>query len=132
MAIFQDKWIVQRLFGELWLKMIDETEFGPTIEKGRISIVFEVHEPDVVMFVDKNGPKFGDEAKAQIPLITMKMSGDSVHRLWLGQLDIPNALALRIIRAKGPVGKTLQLLPLLKSGQDMYPGYCLKHNLPVV
>jgi hypothetical protein len=131
MAIFQDKWIVERLFGEFLLKMIDTTEFGQNIGANGISLFFEVDDPDLVMFVDKNGPRFGRNSMDKTPLITLKMSCDSMHRFWLNRLNIPEALAQQTIRAKGPVGKTLQLLPLLKLGQDIYPDYCLKYNLPV-
>jgi len=83
------------------------------------------------MYVDENGPLFGAEAQKKTPLVTMKMSGDSVHKFWLNQLNIPKALALRQVIAKGPVNKVLQVLPLLKPGKEMYPEYCKKYNLPV-
>ena len=37
---------------------------------------------------------------------------------------------LRQIKAKGPVGKVLQVLPLLKPGKAMYPEYCAKYGFP--
>ena len=39
-------------------------------------------------------------------------------------------VTLRQIKAKGPIGKVLSLLPLLKPGQAMYPDYCKKFNVP--
>lgn len=131
MAIFKDVPMVYEMFGDLWSKMIKETEFGPKIKEGNISILFIVNDPDVVMFVDANGPIFAAEAEKKTPLVTMKMDGDTVHKFWLKKVNIPKALALRQIKAKGPVGTILQLLPLLKSGQDIYPEYCKKYNLPM-
>ena len=130
MAVFKDKAVMEELFGELWTKMINETEFGPKLKEAGITIFFVVDDPEVVMFVDENGPIFGEEAKAKVPVVTMKMSGDTVHKYWLKQVNIPKALALRQIKAKGPVTKVLQILPLLKPGQQLYPDYCEKYNLP--
>jgi len=129
MAIF-DKETAEKLFGELWTKMIKETEFGKKLKESGITILFEVNDPDVVMYVDENGPLFGKEAKEKTPVVTMKMSGDTVHKYWLKKLNIPKALAMRQIKAKGPVNKVLQILPLLKPGQELYPQYCKQYNLP--
>jgi putative sterol carrier protein len=119
------------MFGELWVKMIQETEFGPKIREGNISILFVVNDPNVVMYVDEKGPIFGADAEAKTPSVTMKMDGDTVHKFWLNKVNIPKALALRQIKAKGPVGTILQLLPLLKPGQAIYPEFCKKYNLPM-
>ena len=131
MAVFKDKQLMEALFGELWMKMINETEFGPKIKKDGVSLLYRVNDPDVVMFVDGDGPLFGSEAEKKEPVVTMKMSGDTVHKFWLKNLSIPKAMALRHIKAKGPVTKILQLLPMLKPGQALYPGYCEKFNLPL-
>ena len=131
MAVFKNKNLVEELFGELWWKMINETEFGPRIKKDGLSIMYKVNDPDVVMFVDGDGPLFGAEAEKKVPMVIMKMSGDTVHQFWLKKLNIPKALALRHIKAKGPVVKVLQLVPMLKPGQVLYPGYCEKYNLPM-
>lgn len=130
MTVFQNKESMENLFNELWTKMINETRFGEELAKSGITIFFNVNEPDVVMYVDGKGPLFGDAARAKNPVVTMQMSGDTVHKFWLKQLNIPKALALRHIKAKGPVSKVLQVLPLLKPGQDIYPDYCLKYDLP--
>jgi putative sterol carrier protein len=130
MAIFKNREIVEKMFGEIWSKMVHETEFGPDLKKNDISIFFTVKDPEVVMYVDENGPLFGDDAKAKTPVVTMAMSGDNVHKFWLRKLNITKAMALLQIRTKGPITKVLQILPLLKPGQEMYPEYCEKYELP--
>jgi len=130
MAIFTKK-VAEELFGELWTKMIKDYGFGKSLKESGISIYFVVSDPDMVMFVDENGPIFGAEAEKKMPVVTMKMAGDNVHKFWLKDLNVPMALALRQIVAKGPVNKVLQLLPLLKPGYEIYPDYCKKFNLPM-
>lgn len=131
MPIFQNQAQVTEMFGDLWRKLIKDTEFGSKLKENGITILFRVSDPDTVMYVDENGPLFGADAEAQVPVITMMMSGDTVHKFWLKKVNIPKALALRHIKAKGPVGKVLQLLPLLKPGYEVYPSYCEKYNLPM-
>lgn len=130
MPIFKDTALAQKVFGDLWTKMIAETEFGKELKKAEITILFVVHDPDLSMYVDENGPLFGEEAQEKTPVVTMKMSLDTAHWFWLKKVNIPRALALRQIKAKGPVGKVLKILPLLKPGQEMYPNYCKKYDLP--
>jgi len=129
MAAFKDAAQVQELFGELWTTMIRETDFGSKLREGGISILFEIREPEFTMYVDENGPCFGEEAKGKTPKVTLRMALNTAHQFWLDKLNIPKALALRHITAKGPVQTVLKLLPLLKPGQQMYPEYCKKFGL---
>jgi hypothetical protein len=131
MAIFESKEMMTEMFGEIWKKLVHETEFGPKLKENQISVSFVVDDPNLEMYVDENGPLFGDEARAKTPVVTMKMAGDNVHKFWLNKLNIPKALALRHVKAKGPVGKVLQVMPLLKSGKAMYPDYCKKYGLSI-
>lgn len=130
MAIFSDVKLVKELFGELWTELIDKTEFGPSIRENNLSVLFAVKDPDVFMYVDANGVKWDDEAKNMGAVVTMSMSGDTVHKFWLKKLNIPVALATRQVKAKGPIPKVLKLMPLLKPGYARYEGYCKKYNLP--
>ena len=131
MAIFEDPALMKEIFGEIWTDMINNTDFGKELKSNGITIFFVVNDPDVVMYVDENGPVFDEEAEKKTPVVTMKMAGDTVHRFWLKKVNIPKALALRQIKAKGPINKVLRILPLLKPGQEMYPSYCEKYNLPM-
>jgi putative sterol carrier protein len=129
MPVFSKK-VASELFGELWKKMIKETDFGANLKAFNIRILFVMNDPEVTMFIDENGPVFEDEARAKEPTVTIQMDGDTVHQFWLKQIFIPKALAMRQIKAKGPAGKILKLMPLLKSGQAMYLDYCKQFGLP--
>ena len=131
MPELMDKDTAKELFTDLWTKMINETQFGNRLKEEGISILYITNGPDMKMYVDENGPLFGEEAEAKTPVITMKMDGDTVHHFWLKKLDVAKAMATRKIKTKGPVAKALKLLPLLKPGQELYPAYCRKYNLPM-
>jgi hypothetical protein len=131
MPIFT-KQVALSLFKDLWTKMIKETEFGRKIKSENLTILFICHDPDISMYVDANGPMFDDDAKDKDAIVTLKMSSDTAHDYWLKKLNVTRALALRQIKAIGPAGKILQLMPLLKPGQAMYPDYCKKYGLPAI
>jgi putative sterol carrier protein len=131
MPVFKDLEKMKELYSDLWNKMIKETEFGKKLKESEMTILFRVSDPDAVMFVDENGAVFGEQAEAKVAVVTMVMDSDTAHRFWLKKVNIPKALALRQIKAKGAINKVLQILPLLKPGQDLYPGYCKKYGLPM-
>ncbi len=131
MAIFKDGKQMEEIFGDLWSRLLKETELGEKLKESGISVLYKLSEPEVVMYIDENGPLFGDEALQKTPVVTMTMKGDIVHKFWLKQINVPKALALRQIKAKGPVPKVLKLLPLLKPGMEKYPSICEKYNLPM-
>lgn len=131
MAIFKDAAHMEEIFGKLCTDLIKETELGKKLEESGINVIFTVNEPDLMMYVDHNGPIIGEEAKNRKAIVNMKMSGDTVHKFWLKKVNIPKAIALRQIRTRGPITKVLKLLPLLKPGQEIYPSYCEKFNLPM-
>ncbi len=130
MPVFTDRNVAIELFGDLWSKMVDETEFGKKVREENLSVQFICSDPDVTMYVDGDGPLFDDETQGKNPTVVMKMSSDTAHLYWLKKLNVPKALALRQIKAKGPVGKILQLMPLLRPGQALYPEYCRKYGIP--
>jgi putative sterol carrier protein len=130
MAVFQDVEVIRKIFVDLWTHLIEKTEFGPKMREADLSVLYVTKDPEVYMYVDGHGVLFGEEAKAKDAVLTMAMSGDTVHKFWLKKLNVPKALALRQIKAKGPVPKMLKLLPLLKPGYELYEEACRKYNIP--
>ena len=131
MAVFKDTATMEEIFGEIWGRLINEGGLGRKLKENSISVLYRVHEPEMVMYLDENGVLFGKEAEAKTPTVIQSMNGDIVHKFWLNKLNVPKALALRQVKAKGPVTKLLQLMPLLKPAQAVYPEYCRKYNLPM-
>jgi len=117
-------------FGGLWSKMIKETDFGSKLRENNLSIMYVCHEPEVSMYVDADGVLFDEKAEGKTATVTMEMTTDTAHLFWLDKLNIPKSLALRQIKAKGPVGKILQLMPMLKPGQKLYPDLCKANEIP--
>jgi len=109
MAVFQDVEVIRKIFVDLWTHLIEKTEFGPKMREADLSVLYVTKDPEVYMYVDGHGVLFGEEAKAKDAVLTMAMSGDTVHKFWL---------------------KKLNLLPLLKPGYELYEEACRKYNIP--
>lgn len=131
MTVFKDTAMMEEIFGEIWGKLIHEGDLGQKLKNSNLSVLFRIHEPELAMYLDENGVLFGKEAEARTPTVIQSMNGDIVHQFWLKSLNVPKALALRQIKAKGPVTKLLQLMPLLRPAQEVYPEYCRKYDLPL-
>jgi len=50
----------------------------------------------------------------------MSMSADDGHKFWLGELNIPMAMARGKVKVGGPVGKLLRLLPAMQPAFTIY------------
>lgn len=131
MTVFKDTAMMEEIFGEIWGKLINEGELGLKLRNSGLSVLFRIHDPEMSMYLDENGVLFGKAAEDRTPTVIQSMTSDIVHKFWLKKLNVPKALALRQIKAKGPVTKLLQLMPLLKPAHALYPEYCKKFNLPV-
>ena len=53
----------------------------------------------------------------------MTMKGDVAHQFWMGKVNLLAALSRRQIVAKGPIPKTLKLLPAIAPSYEKYPRY---------
>jgi len=130
MTVFKDTEHIYEVLSDLWNHVITETEFGPKLKQFEISYKFILKEPNGYLYVDHENVITGDEANRDA-VITMELSGDTVHKFWLRQIKLPVALATRKIKSKGPIPKVLRILPYLKTVHDKYPEYCEKYGLPL-
>jgi putative sterol carrier protein len=77
----------------------------------------------MVTTVDPPAIKVGDGAKAEQVEVDMFMSADDGHKFWLGELNIPMAMARKKIKIDGSVGVLLKLLPAMQPAFGMYRAY---------
>lgn len=129
MPYFKNREMMEEMFGEIWNRVIHDFGLGQKLQEAGLSVLYRISDPDMVMYVDENGPLFGEEAEAKVPVIIQTMHSDIVHKFWLKKLNVPKAMALRQIKAKGPVNKGLKLMPLMKPAQEIYPEYCEKYGV---
>ena len=128
MTVFKDSEQMHAMLKDLWTHVIKETDVGPKLNEYDVNYKFVINEPSGYVFVDAEQVLVGNDANREA-VITMELSGDTVHQFWLKQLKLPVALATRKIKTKGPIPKVLKMLPYLKSVHDSYPEFCVKHGV---
>lgn len=130
MSVYGDSERARQILGDFWAEMLEDPEVGTKLKETGMTALFKLKDPDLLMYVGEDGIKWGDKAAAMKPVLTLAMSGDTVHQFWLKNLNVAKALATRQVRTKGPVPKVMKLLPLLKPANAIYLRYCEKYDLP--
>jgi putative sterol carrier protein len=131
MTVFKDTQHMYAVLEDLWNFVIRETECGQKMKEYDVSYKFLIKEPNGTLYVDHEKVLIGDEANRDA-VITMELSGETVHKFWLKQIQLPVALATRKIKSKGPIPKVLKMLPYLKPVYENYPRFCEKHGIEIV
>lgn len=62
----------------------------------------------------------GAEADGRDAEVDLTMSAEDGHKFWLGQLNLPVALARRKIKVNGGVAKLMGLVPALQPAYGLY------------
>ncbi len=121
MSYFRDADEVYRVLGGM-LEILGEDE---ELAIGRADTVIEnrYSDPDAVITITLRPEKravveYGDSASEAEIVLTM--ASDVAHRFWLGEVNVPLALAHGDMTATGPTPKLLALVPLL---QPVFPRY---------
>jgi hypothetical protein len=131
MTVFKDTQHIYAVLEDVWNFVIRETETGQKMKEYGVSYKFILKEPNGLLYVDHEKVLVGEEANRDA-VITMELSGETVHKFWLKQIMLPVALATRKIKSKGPIPKVLKMLPFLQPVYDNYPRFCEKHGIEVV
>jgi putative sterol carrier protein len=72
----------------------------------------------------------GNQAEDRESELKLSMSADDGHKFWLGDLNVPMALARRKVKVEGPVGKLLKLLPAITPAFERYQTYATAKGYP--
>jgi len=62
----------------------------------------------------------GDAAVGREAEVDLTMSAEDGHRFWLGQLNLPVALAKRKVKVSGGVTRLMGLVPALQPAYELY------------
>ena len=124
MAYFSDAQEVYDTLCTLFSEITsDGDELAPQFRSADTIVRYEYSDPESAITVrldEGEGERvvFGETDLE--PEVTMRMSADTAHRFWLGDVDLTRALARGEITASGPVAKLLRLVPLAKPAFPRY------------
>jgi hypothetical protein len=117
MSYFANAGDVYRTLGRMLEVLAGDEDLG--IERADTVVRNEYSDPDAVITVRlRPGEEvlvdFGPSALE--PEIVIAMKADVARRFWLGEVNVPLALAHGEMVASGPTAKVLRLVPLLQAG----------------
>lgn len=128
MAVFESTEKMYEVLGELFRSLLEHPAVGEKFLQSGIIIKFTIDQPDGHIWLCRDGRVICGEHDEK-PTVEMALSGDTCHQFWLQEIKMPVALAKGAIKAKGPMPKVLNLLPLLKPAYEIYPAIAKKHGV---
>jgi TPP-dependent pyruvate/acetoin dehydrogenase alpha subunit len=122
-SYFRDTDHLYEVLGALFTRLRDEEALAEKLLEGNLIVRFNFTEPDGQATVDltKEPITFVLGESELEPDVEMSQSADMAHLFWLGQVNVPRAVAARKITARGSVPKALKLLPAVKPTFTIYP-----------
>ncbi|WP_145969005.1 SCP2 sterol-binding domain-containing protein [Streptomyces hyaluromycini] len=120
MSVFPSSEMAVKVFSSLFAVLLEDDDFVARARQEGLSVRLVHTKPDCEIFVAPQGLRIGEE-QAGPAAITLRMSCDTAHALWMGQLMVPVAIATGRLRIRGKVAKVLELVPMLRPAFDRYP-----------
>lgn len=127
MPYFKDPDEMQDIQRAFFDKVASDPKVGPPLRAAGLIIRFQFHNPSGSVTIDGRGDagegryldvSFGESDLR--PDITLTSSADSSHEIWLGRLDIVNALFTGKVKASGDISQAMKIVPALKPIADIY------------
>ncbi|MBA8826614.1 putative sterol carrier protein [Saccharopolyspora lacisalsi] len=119
MPVFSSSEQAQEVFRTLFEILLEDDVFLFRMTDSNLSLHLVQTKPDVEMFVSPDGVHDGPPPSRAT--IRIKMSCDTAHSLWKGELLMPMALGTGKVRIKGSVSKVMEFVPILQPAFDRYP-----------
>jgi hypothetical protein len=124
MAVFssteEEEKLLEKFFGQVTV----HPDLRPKFVGANTAFRAIYTDPDAALVVDtRTDPpvvKTGGQARAADIEVELLMSSDDGHKFWLGNLNIPMAVARRKVKINGPAPKLLKLLPAMQPAFAMY------------
>ena len=127
MPVFGSTEEAEDVFATFMAEVSSDDDLRPKFVKANTSFRVNYVEPACVISLDatQDPPvvKSGDAARAADVQVEMSMSADDAHKFWLGELNVPMAMAKKKITVQGPIGKLLKMLPALQPAFSRYRVY---------
>lgn len=127
MSYFETTQQAQRVFEELFTVLSEDSAAMDKMESSGLKVEIIHKKPDCRIQFDGQGIHSLDEQFT--PNVRIAMNCDTAHKLWMGELLMPVALATGRVRVKGNVPKILELIPVLQPAFDRYEEVAVKHGV---
>ncbi|MEU6561298.1 hypothetical protein [Nocardia nova] len=124
--IFKSVEQVEEVYHHLFKILLSDDEVIAKAKAVDRTLHLILTKPDVEFFVTPEGVIPGPDGRKEIKV---KMSCDTGHVLWTGDLLVPLAVATGKVRIKGNVAKVLEFVPVLRPAFDVYSTIAAEHGI---
>lgn len=117
MGYFKTEQEVYEHVGGLFADLRGDEELASRFRAANTVVQFRYRHPDATITVrltEDHDVQLDLGPTRLVPEVIMTMDADVAHRFWLGKVNVTIALARGQIKAAGPVGKVLGLVPLVR------------------
>ncbi len=128
MPMYESTEQANRVFGELFRILSEDETFERKLRESGMTAKLVHKKPDCTIFIAPGQVLMGDEAP-ESATITIKMSCDTAHSLWMGTLMMPSAVATGKVRVRGKISKVLEFVPILQPAFDRYPQIAAENGI---
>jgi hypothetical protein len=123
MPVFETADELYGCIGGLFERMKSQTQVQQELASLKLTVRFNYTQPEAsITLVSHNGEgalHYGECNEK--PDVELAMTGDVAHHFWLGEINVMGAIAKRQIVPTGSLSKIMALVPLIKSGIQVYP-----------
>jgi hypothetical protein len=127
MSVFSSPEQAREVFTKLFTILLEDKVFLTKMTDSALSLHLVQRQPDMELFVSPDGVVDGPGPRPAA--IRIKMSCDTAHALWLGELMMPLAVATGRVRIKGNVPKVLEFVPILRPAFDQYAKIAAEYGI---
>jgi len=124
MPVFTSSDDMYSVFTPFMQSLTTDPVVGPKFAAAKTSFRVNHTDPDGVFLLDAAASPpalyVGEDAIARDAEVDLTMSAEDGHKFWLGQLNLPVALAKRKVRVAGGVTKLMGLVPALQPAYALY------------
>jgi len=123
MSVFETPDQLYGCIGGLLNRMGADPVVLAELQSLKLKVKFIFHEPESSIFltVEDGTHSIYYGETCQKPDIELAMSGDVAHYFWMGEVNVMQAITKQQIVARGPLGKIMKLVPLIKASIKLYP-----------
>jgi hypothetical protein len=121
MAVYETTAQAEHVFGDLFKILMQDETFTTRLRESGLTARLIHTKPDCRIYLSPDALLMGDEVPDESS-ITVSMSCDTAHSLWMGKLMMPAAVATGRVRIRGKIAKVLEFVPILRPAFDRYPG----------
>ncbi|WP_375484003.1 SCP2 sterol-binding domain-containing protein [uncultured Jatrophihabitans sp.] len=120
MASFTGPEDLRRYVGGIFEQALADDDLGPRLAATGVTLKVVTTEPDAALLLDLPNKHVALGSPDDPVDATMRMTSETANRFWLGQVNLPVAMARRQVGVEGRIGALLKLVPSTKT---LFPAY---------